>query len=73
MGSAIFVLLFVSTGATAALKGRWILFAFGLLLGPAIWSVAFLLPAGRRSWWWEHVYDEARRDRATRLEPFSRS
>jgi hypothetical protein len=72
MGSAIFVLLFVSTGASAALKGRWALFVFGLLLGPAVWAVAFLLPATQRSWWWEHMYDESRRARALRLEPFRR-
>jgi hypothetical protein len=72
MGSMIFVLLFVSTGAAAALKGRWLLFAFGLLFGPAVWAVAFLLPATRRSWWWDHVYDDSRRTRASRLEPFRR-
>jgi hypothetical protein len=72
MGSGIFVVLFVSTGATAALKGRWLVFFFGLLLGPAVWAVAFLLPATRTSWWWEHVYDERRRLRAPTLEPFRR-
>jgi|1185.fasta_scaffold179447_2 hypothetical protein len=72
MGSTIFVLLFVSTGATAALKGRWLVFFFGLLLGPAVWAVAFLLPATRASWWWEHVYDERRRLHAPTLEPFRR-
>jgi hypothetical protein len=72
MGSIIFVLLFVSTGATAALKGRWILFCFGLLLGPAVWAVAFLLPAAPTSWWWEHVYDDGGRLRAARVEPFRR-
>jgi hypothetical protein len=72
MGSMIFVLLFVSTGTTAALKGRWLVFAAGLLLGPGIWAVAFLLPAARTSWWWEHVYDGERRIRAAELEPFRR-
>ena len=72
MGSMIFVLLFVSTGTTAALKGRWLVFAAGLLLGPGIWAIAFLLPASRRSWWWEHLYDDSRRARAPQLEPFRR-
>jgi hypothetical protein len=72
MGSTIFVLLFVSTGATAALKGRWLVFAAGLLLGPGIWAISFLLPAARRSWWWQHVYDDGRRAQAPRLEPFRR-
>jgi hypothetical protein len=72
MGSTIFVLLFVSTGATAALKGRWIVFFFGLLLGPAVWAVAFVLPAKRSSWWWEHAYDDGKRVHAASLEPFRR-
>ena len=72
MGSTIFVLLFVGTGATAALKGRWLVFAAGLLLWPGIWAIAFLLPASRRSWWWEHLYDDSHRERAPQLEPFRR-
>jgi hypothetical protein len=72
MGSSLFVLFFVSTGTAAALKGRWLLFLAGLLLGPGVWAVAFLLPATPRSWWWEHRYDDDRRARAVRLEPFRR-
>ncbi len=72
MGSTLFVLVFVSTGATAALKGRWLLFAVGLLLGPAVWALAFLVPARPRSWWFEHLYTDAKRTRATQLAPFRR-
>ena len=72
MGSTLFVLLFVSTGAAAALKGRWLLVAVGLLLGPAVWALAFLVPARPRSWWFEHLYDDAKRTRAVQLAPFRR-
>lgn len=76
MGTAIFVVLFVTTGATAALKGRWLLFAAGLLLGPAIWAISWLLPATRRSWWFARVYDDKRRAHALhaaeRVEVFRR-
>jgi hypothetical protein len=64
MGSLLYVLLFVSTGATAALKGRWLLFLGGLLVGPPVWAVAFLLPATPRSWWFAHLYDDRHRRRA---------
>jgi len=76
MGSAIFVVLFVATGATAALKGRWLLFLGGLLLGPAIWAISFLVPATPRSWWFAHLYGAAKRERARhaaeRVELFRR-
>ena len=72
MASTLFVLLFVSTGATAALKGRWLLFAAGLLLGPAVWALGFLVPARPRSWWFAHVYDDAKRMHAGRMAPFRR-
>ena len=55
MGSVLFVVLFVTTGATAALKGRWFVFLGGLLVGPLLWALAFLLPATPRSWWSEHM------------------
>jgi hypothetical protein len=67
MGSTLFVLLFVSTGATAALKGRWLLFLAGLLLGPGIWALAFLLPAKPRSWWFANLYGDEKRLRAVEL------
>jgi hypothetical protein len=72
MGSTLFVLLFVSTGTAAALKGRWLLFAVGVLVGPAVWALAFLVPARPRSWWFVHVYDDEKRVRAERLAPFRR-
>ncbi|HZR95217.1 MAG TPA: hypothetical protein VFA56_05955 [Gaiellaceae bacterium] len=61
MGSFLFVIAFVATGATAALKGRWLVFLAGLLFMPAIWAIAFALPATPRSWWFAHVYDERHR------------
>lgn len=64
MGSFLFVVLFVTTGTTAALKGRWLIFLAGLVVGPAVWVIAFLLPARPRSWWFEHLYDQHRRERA---------
>jgi hypothetical protein len=64
MGSFLFVLLFVSTGATAALKGRWWLFLAGLVFFPGFWAIAFVLPARPSSWWFEHVYDDRHRVRA---------
>jgi hypothetical protein len=72
MGSTLFLLLFVSTGTAAALKGRWLLFVVGLLLGPAVWALAFLVPALPRSWWFANVYDDDKRVRAARVAPFRR-
>lgn len=72
MASTLYVLLFVSTGTTAALKGRWLLFAVGLLVGPAIWALAFLTSARPRSWWFTHAYDDEKRVRAVHLAPFRR-
>jgi hypothetical protein len=76
MATAIFVSVFAATGATAALKGRWLLFLVGLLLGPAVWAISFLVPATPRSWWFAHLYGNVKRERAVsaaeRVEVFRR-
>ena len=62
--TALAVVLFVATGATCALKGRWLLFLAGLVFVPAVWAIAFVLPATPRSWWFANLYGEAKRETA---------
>jgi hypothetical protein len=63
MELAVLITLFVVPGTVAALKHRWLLFAAGLLFGPAIWWIAVVLTARPNSWWYVHVYDDERRAR----------
>lgn len=66
MTTALVILLFVVPGTATALKHRWLLLAAGLLLGPAVWCISFVLPARKGSWWYVHVYRDEQRARVDR-------